>query len=135
MLLLCFCLLFTGCTAAKMREYYAKEENYVNASGIVTHISYNEDKSALYLAFSDLSPEFSDNSFKIVGDNLPIVQEMGIDEKIKIGDSVDFITAGRYFGDGYVMPIVGISAAGETLLTFEDGVANLLAWLGSSGNG
>lgn len=118
-----------------MRKYYAEEENYVNASGIVTHFSYNEDKSALYLAFSDLSPEFSDNSFKIVGDNLTIVQEKGIDEKIKIGDSVDFITAGRYFGDGYVMPIVGISSAGETLLTFEDGVANLLAWLGSSGNG
>ena len=127
--LLCLLVLLTSCTTIKMKNYYSQKSNYVNATGIVTHISYNEDRSALYLGFSDLDPQFDDNSFKIVGDNLPIVQQNGIDEKIEIGDQVDFITAARYFGDGYVMPIVEISVNEEELLKFDEGVDNLLKWL------
>ena len=112
-----------------MKGYYAQKSNYVNTTGNVTHISYNEDRSALYLGFSDLNPQFDDNSFKIVGDNLPIVQQNGIDEKIEIGDQVEFISAARYFGDGYVMPIVEISINEEELLSFEEGFPNLLKWL------
>lgn len=125
----CLFLFLTSCTAGKMKDYYSKKSNYVNATGIVTHISYNEDKSALYFGFSGLNPQFDDNSFKIVGDNLTIVQQNGIDEKIEIGDQVEFITAARYFGDGYVMPIVEISINEEELLNFEEGVPNLLKWL------
>lgn len=128
--LLCLIIFSTSCTTTKMRDYYSQKNNYINAIGIVSHISYNEDKTALYLGFSDLTPQFDDNSFKIVGDNLPIVQEKGIDEKIKIEDQVDFITAPRYFGDGYVMPIVEISVNEEELLGFEEGFTNLLKWLG-----
>lgn len=128
--LLCLIIFSTSCKTTKMQDYYSQKNNYINATGIVSHISYNEDKTALYLGFSDLTPQFDDNSFKIVGDNLPIVQEKGIDEKIKIGDQVDFITAPRYFGDGYVMPIVEISVNEEELLGFEEGFTNLLKWLG-----
>ncbi len=127
--LLCLLVCLTSCTAGKTKNYYSQKSNYVNATGIVTHISYNEDRSALYLGFSDLNPQFDDNSFKIVGDNLPIVQHNGIDEKIKIGDQVHFITAAKYFGDGYVMPIVEISVNEEELLSFDEGFANLLKWL------
>lgn len=127
--LLCFFVFLTSCTERKMRDYYSQKSNYVNATGIVTHISYNEDKSILYLGFSDLSPQFDDSSFKIVGDNLSIAQHNGIDEKINIGDQVAFITAPRYFGDGYVMPIVQISINNEELLNFEEGFSNLLIWL------
>ena len=127
-----FCLLIfsTSCTA-NMREYYSQKSNYTNATGIVTHIAYNEDRSTLYFGFSELSPQFDDNSFKIVGDNVQIVQQNGIDEKIAIGDQVNFITAARYFGDGYVMPIVEISINGEELLGFEEGFSNFLKWLDS----
>ena len=127
--LLCLFVLLTACTTEKTKDYYSQKSNYVNAAGTVTHISYNEDRSALYLGFSDLNPQFDDNSFKIVGDSLPIVQHNGIDEKIKIGDRVRFITAAKYFGDGYVMPIVEISVNEEELLSFDEGFANLLKWL------
>lgn len=126
---LCLLAFSASCTSAKMRDYYSQKDNYISATGIVTYISYNEDKTALYLGFSELSQQFDDNSFKIVGDNLQIVQQNGIDEKIKIGDKVDFITAARYFGDGYVMPIVGLYVDEEELLGFEDGYSNLLKWL------
>lgn len=120
---------FNSCTKQIMNEYYSQKSNYVNASGIVAHISYNDDKSALYLGFSDLNPRFDDDSFKIVGDNLLIAQNNGVDKKIRIGDRVDFITAPRYFGDGYVFPIVGLSINNDKLLNFEDGFYNLLKWL------
>ena len=129
LLALCIIALTSSCVTRRMRNYYAQESNYINATGIVTYISYNDDKSALYLGFSDLTPRFDDNCFKIVGDNLPIAQQNGIDDKIKLGDQVDFVTAPKYFGDGYVMPIVEITVDGETLLAFEDGYPNLLEWL------
>ena len=112
-----------------MREYYRQKDNFVTATGTIRHIAYNDDSSALYLGFTDLSPTFDDNSFKIVGNNLPIVQKNNIDEKIKIGDKIEFITAPEYFGDGYVMPIVAVSVNGEELLEFEEGYANFLKWL------
>lgn len=127
--LMCLLFLSTSCTSRKMQYYYSQKSNYVDATGVVSHISYNEDKSALYLGFSDLSPQFDDNSFKIVGDNLQIVQQNGIDKKIEIGDHIRFITAARYFGDGYMMPIVGITVDGEELLSFDDGFVNFLKWL------
>ena len=128
--LLCLVVvILSSCTAAKKRDYYSQKSNYITATGTVSHISYNEDKTALYLGFSDLAPQLDDNSFKIVGDNLPIVQEKGIDEKAKIGDQVSFVTAPRYFGDGYVMPIVEICVNEEELLEFEEGLDNLLKWL------
>ncbi|MDE6014773.1 MAG: hypothetical protein K2H41_03575 [Acetatifactor sp.] len=131
LIVLLLCTLFlSACYSAKEKEYYVQKDNYVNASGTIRHIAYNDDGSALYLGFSELSPTFDDNSFKIVGDNLAIVQKNNIDEKIKMGDKIEFITAPRYFGDGYVMPIVAVSVNGEELLEFEEGYANLLKWLG-----
>ena len=68
-LALCLSFLLSSCFGYTMKEkmYYSQKDNYVNATGIITHI--NEGTSALYLGFSDLSPQFDDNSFKIVGDN------------------------------------------------------------------
>ncbi len=129
LLLLFDVLVFSSCDISGMKKYYSQKDNYVNATGTITHIAYNDSCSALYLGFSDLTPRFSDTCFKIVGDNLPIVQENGIDQKIQVGTQVDFVSAPEYFGDGYVMPIVAISVNGEELLSFEEGYINLIEWL------
>lgn len=122
-------MIFVSCSGIREREYYSHKENYVEAKGTVEHIAYDVESEALYLAFSDLTPRFSDVNFKIVGDNLTIVKENGIDDKLELGDEVYFISAPRYFGDGYTMPIVGITVDGEELLEFEDGFENLQKWL------
>lgn len=124
-----FFLIFNSCESYKMKEYYSEKNNYVKAIGTVDHIMYNEDESRLCLGFSDLEPRFDDDSFYIAGESLNIVRRKGIDKKLKIGDKVEFISAPRYFGDGYIMPIVGISVNGEELLSFEDGYDSLLKWL------
>lgn len=40
---------------------------------------------------------------------------------------ITFVSAPEYFGDGYCMPIVALSVNGEELLTFDEGVENLIA--------
>ena len=110
-------------------EYYSQKENYIDATGTVVFINYNEDATVLHLAFSDLSYRFDDTCFKLVGENLRIAQENGIDNKLILGEQITFKTAPRYFGDGYVMPIVAIYIGEECLLDFETGYNNLLDWL------
>ena len=112
-----------------MYNYYSQKSHYVEASGVVSYISYNEDGSALYIGFSEVEPRFSDVTFKIVGNNLSVVQQNSIDSKLAIGKTILFTSAPKYFGDGYVMPIVAISVDGEELLSFDVGYTNLLQWL------
>lgn len=119
--------MLSSCYAEKQQEYYSDKNNYVVATGTVTHIKYYND--ALYLGFSQMEPHMSDNSFKIVGENLVIVRNNGLDNKLKTGDRIEFITAPKYFGDGYVMPIVEITVNGEKLLDFDEGFVNLNKWL------
>lgn len=129
-IVLCIMLVFlSSCASSQKKKYYANKENYISATGTISSITYNEDATILYLGFSELSPSFDDVFFKIVGENLQIVLNNDIDTKLKVGTQVTFITAPKYFGDGYVMPIVAISIGEESFLKFEDGYPNLLDWL------
>lgn len=110
-------------------EYYREQENYIQASGNLYYFVYSEELSAYYLAFSELSPKFDDDCFKIEGKNAQIVKEMGIEEQLQIGMKVCFMTAPRYFGDGYVYPIVAISIGDTVLLDFETGYSNFVNWI------
>lgn len=133
--LLAICSLFSlnACTGAlfvrQKLTYYSDKSVYISSKGTVTYIGYNEERSVLYFSFSELQGPYSDNTFKIVGDNLGIAQKRGIDTKISVGDQIEFLSAPRYFGDGYVMPIVELSANGDKLLDFEEGYSNLLKWI------
>ena len=125
-------VVFSACTLNQEIDYYSDTNNYITATGTVTHIKYNENQDELYLGFDSLSPGFSDNAFKIVGKNLLIAQDNGIDQKLQMGKQIEFISTPKYFGDGYVMPIVEIVVDGEVLLSFEQGQQNWLEWLGDS---
>ena len=126
----CIALIFLcSCNSFEKIKYYSQKENYISVTGKVSNIKYNEDTTALYIEFSELSPVLDDTCFKIVGENLETVKANKIDDKLKTGERITFITAPKYFGDGYVMPIVAISISGENLLVFEEGYKNLLDWL------
>ncbi|MBQ8236369.1 MAG: hypothetical protein IJZ37_06790 [Clostridia bacterium] len=122
------CAVFLVSCAPSMIDYYADKDHYITATGVVDHIQLDEE--GLYIGFSQMDHPFDDDTFKIVGENLKIVQQKGIDDKLQKGDTVTIITAPKYFGDGYVMPIVSICIDGEILLNFEQGQENLLIWLG-----
>ena len=122
-------VLSPSCDTKKIKDYYANENVYISATGTVSHITYNEEGGSLHIGFTDLSSQFDDNTFQIVGQNYNIVIERGIEEKLKIGDTITFITAPKYFGDGYQMPIVEIVINDETLLAFDEGFANFQTYL------
>ena len=129
-------LFFTLSSCYRLREYeyYSDKENFVTTEGTVTIINDLPDERKLVLAFSDLSVQYSYIYFKIVGYNYQIVKENRIVEKLEIGKRISFVSATRYFGDGFVMPIVSITIDGVCLLDFEEGQKNLLDWIKSDYN-
>lgn len=127
--MLCCILLLIPTKTDQQIEYYSVKENYVTVTGRVYHIAYGPDKSYLYLAFSDKTVDFQDETFIIEGKNLDIIRQNGFDEKVSIGDEIQFVSATEIFWDSYSMPIVAMSVDGETVLDFETGYENLLASL------
>ena len=129
-LLLCvLCVLLASCKSGEKVDYYSDPANYVTASGKITSVNCDEDNEAVYIEFSELSPSFSDSCFKISGKNYAQIRENGLLEALNPGQQITFITAPKYFGDGYVMPIVSITVDDNTYLSFEVGMSNLIAEL------
>jgi len=126
--LLFLSIISSGCNN-DMKAYYHDESNYVIATGTISHISNNEEIGAIYFEFMDLTPVFDDTCFKIVGDNYRYVIDEGIMASVQIGQEVEFCTSPKYFGDGYVMPIVSFSVGEDVLLEYEVGMSNFLSWL------
>ena len=129
LLILCISMCFLFSCSQTEIEYYREKENYVDVEGVVSFVNFAEDYNAIYIAFSDLSYTFDDNCFKIVGDNLRIVKDKGLYDKLKVGSQVVFTSAPKYFGDGYVFPIVSITIDDVCFLEFEEGYTNWLSWL------
>ena len=131
LLFLCCFFIITSCTnfSKKEKEYYSDKNNYVTVSGVIDHILFDEQNLTVYLGFSMMSEELDDNAFKIVGKNYSILNEVDAKNKLKLGEIVTFVTAPKYFGDGYVMPIVALNIENEVLLDFEIGFANFIDWV------
>ena len=68
--IICIAIFLSSCNAKQQLEYYSNPDNYITVVGTVTHIKYNEERDSLYLGLHQIPTEFSDNSFKIVGENL-----------------------------------------------------------------
>lgn len=130
-LVLClFIFLTSSCatTNSKKINYYSNEKNYIEVTSVINHVVFNEEQQILYLGFSNLPKEFDDDCFKIVGNNYSTVADVS-KELIQIGKTATFITAPKYFGDGYVMPIVSLTIDNHLILEYEIGFSNFLDWL------
>ena len=105
--------------------YYADQTVYITEEAIVTNIGYDEDRDTVYMQLdiksSELEGVYSAPSFKITGKSADIMIQNGALDKIKAGSIITFTSAPRYFGDGYVYPIVAVTFEGEELLPFEEG--------------
>ena len=131
MFLLAVSFLMVSCSSRKEYMYYADRENYICITGTVCHVLLSENETELFIAFDNMSCQLSDNCFKLAGENLRTVQKNLDGKDLALGDQLEFITAPRYFGDGYVMPIVSLVYGETELLAFEEGVDNLLTWINS----
>ena len=122
-------LVTTSCSnrIQKQLDYYSNEENYIEVTGVITHVEFDDESETLYLGFTSLSQKLDDDCFKVVGDAYSIV--VNYDEHIQVGKTATFVTAPKYFGDGYVMPIVSLSIDNQHILEYEIGFPSLLNWL------
>ena len=125
---LCYVVFFFTPVRPRL-EYYSEDSNYIMATCTVRHLGWGPDQSYVYIAFEDIPEEYSDTNFVIEGENLRIVLENGFLEKVKLGTEVVYVSAPRYFWDGYSMPIVELSVDGEVLLSFAEGKGNLLNFI------
>lgn len=55
-----------------------------------------------------------------------ILLKNGLLDKISVGKEIKYISAPRYFGDGYDFPIVALTIGDEELLSFDEGYKNLM---------
>ena len=107
-------------------KYYSNEENFMEITSEINHIVWSHSEQRVTIGLSDVPETFSDNCFDIDGDSFSIVVENNGEEYLKLGTSVTIITAPRYFGDGYIMPIVAIKTGEQELLNYEDGYKGLM---------
>lgn len=111
-------------------EHYRFNANFIDDTATVVNIFYAEHSRRIIITFSGLCEAYQNNCFEILIDSTNSELQLLILNKIKIGDTVKFISDPWYCKDGYFMPIVAIwSADGEPLLEYEEGFANLMKYL------
>ena len=119
-------LCLTSCYHQREKAYYSQKDNFISVTAEITNINVSAENGMWYLGFKDLPDVFSDNCFKIIKENCNIIVDNGGNDALKQGDNITFVTAPRYFGDGYVMPIVAVYKNGEALLEFDEGYENFM---------
>lgn len=121
-------LVINGIQVGRERKYYRDVENYINSSAIVEYIGYNREESdEVYFWLDEPTGIYQGKTFYLCGESSRLVLERGLFDKIRVGDTVTFSSAPRYFANGWQMPIVRLATErGEELLSFEEGYQNLM---------
>ena len=117
---------FTSCYSRYEKEYYSNIDNFVTSQAKIENIIYVEDDEYLVMWLSETDEVYTTKNFIVEGDNLKIVLENNILEKLKINDNIIFTSAPRIFGNGYFLPLVEIKFNDESILEFSDGYNNLM---------
>jgi len=115
-----------------MYDYYSIQSNFVQVHGIVEEINLQDEILYLNINFDEsIFPNDGDNTFKIIQSNQQVLFENGFYDQVNVGDTIDFYSAPRIFGDGYIVPIIYIEKDGVIYLPFDTGQNNLLIWCSS----
>lgn len=131
---LCFILTFSACGiyeqsyVVREKNYYKEKRNFVTVEAV---FKGTEDNSRVnYLIIwtekGQTTEIFSEWRFKFTEASSLRLKNASFLEEVVPGDTITFIAAPKYFGDGYLVPIVGISANGKTYLDFETGWRDLM---------
>ena len=120
-------------------SYYKDIKNYVQSTGtiieIVVYNNSDDDDPSLLMEIDETNNDYKyyeHNRFEITGDNLALVQNRGILEKLHEGDRVVFVaTKGIISPTKVTRPIVALSANGEELLALKEGFENYIKYMES----
>lgn len=115
-----------GCYATREKAYYADESNFITEEATVDNIIYDEKENYIVLWLSGINPSYQSNAFIIRRENATLAIDNAFFDKVSIGDTITYTSAPGYFGDGYFMPIVGMSIKDSVILDPEAGYQNLM---------
>jgi len=126
--LLCMTLFVSvsGCYASREKAYYSNRDNFITEEAIVENIIYIQESNKIVLWLADIDPSYQAKEFMISGNNASEAIENEIMSKVNIGDTIIFTSAPHYFGNGYFMPIIGITIENTEILNMETGYQNLM---------
>lgn len=116
----------SGCYASREKAYYSNKANFITEEATVENIIYIQESNKIVLWLTDIDPSYQAKEFMISGNNASEAIENEIMSKVKIGDTIIFTSAPHYFGNGYFMPIIGISIENTEILNMETGYQNLM---------
>lgn len=127
--LLCSCNILTSIEKEQLIRHYSDKNNFIECTGEVTYVNF-ANQNEVFLEIEGIDPDvFSDTSFTIKGYNVDIVKSNNICDEICVGDIITFISDPEYFGDGYIMPIVGLSKGNKVYLNFDVGYKEYMSYL------
>lgn len=127
--LFCSCGILTSIEKEQLIWHYSDKNNFIECTGEVTHVNFS-NQNGLFLEIEGIKPDiFSDTSFEIRGYNIDIVKSNNICDEICVGDVITFVSDPEYFGDGYIMPIVGLSKGNKVYLDFDVGYDKYMSYL------
>ena len=125
-LLLALVFSLTGCWRIREKKYYSDINNFITEEAVVDNIIYNEEQRYIVFWLAEIDPSYQATAFIIRSENATLVLERGILGKIRIGDTITFTSAPGCYSNGYFMPIISISVAGEVILDINEGHQNLM---------
>ena len=127
--LLCSCSILTSIEKEQLIRHYSDKNNFIECTGEVTYVNF-ANRNGVFLEIEGIEPDiFSDTSFVIRGYNVDIVKSNNICDEICVCDIITFISDPEYFGDGYIMPIVGLSKGNKVYLNFDVGYKEYMSYL------
>lgn len=106
-------------------KYYNDNNNYQVIEGEIADYSFDHQYITIKVAEID-NEDFVSIYFLINGANMDVVYKNGLDDNIRLGASIEIISAPG--DDGYIRdyPIAGLKINGEEYLDFEVGKQNIV---------
>ncbi len=137
LLIIILLLSMTACSGYNgiMREHLSNEDNYHNIEA--TFCSYKEadDRTYLYVSVEDKSAFDSSevNSeeirLELVGDNCKVFSEILAGEEIREGDRITVKCSTWIYMDSTFYYVAEIKTQSQTLLSFDDGLKNIIKYI------
>lgn len=132
---LCLILLLTACDfnaplRNKMLDYYNKDDNYVQVTGVILKTEYLEEIDQLRIGIEMLTKDHSFSSVvEVEHVDFVIVHWSQYNFELETNDTVVFTSAPFYFYNGHIYPIVEIWKDGQEYLSFQEGKAAYIEWI------
>ena len=130
-------LSMTACSGYNgiMREHLSNEDNYRDIEATFCSYKETDDRIYLYVAVEDKSAFDSSevNSeeirLELVGDNCKALSEVLAKEEIRAGDRITVKCSTWIYMDSIFYYVAELKTQSQTLLSFDDGLQNIIKYM------